>query len=284
MTHIIFYEDQAQLDKIICHNSLVSYIKVRYSGRLMLSVAIVFKENEHKCGVGYLILRSIFSRSLLCEYANGLPRLWATLFNLKIQSHIFGVLDYYDFDFNSVHKSKIKRKLFNRLYADEYIIYGYFNPTCDLLRPLSDYYKSNVVLMKRVDLKKIDQESRTTFPWALYVGQPWAEVGNYNNEETQNKLYQLLNLGVPNTYFCVHPRQTNVQIPKVINGWLHLKDFIRDNGPPVLAISLNSSLIYELKEMGIKAIPIASRVNGQTIFHEINEAIEKTGYAISSIG
>lgn len=283
MTHIVFYEDQAQLDKIICHNHLVSYIKVHYSGRLILSIISVLKNKERKCGIGLLIFKSIISKHLLCEYANGIPRVWAALFNLNLQSHIFGVLDYCDFDFNSVYRFKLKRKLLNRLYADEYIIYGDFNPTRDLLNPLTDYYKSNVKLMKRIDLQKIDKKAHAALTWALYVGQPWAEVGNYSNEEIQNRLYQLINLKIPATFFCVHPRQNNVQIPKVINGWLNLKKFIRENGAPSLAISLNSSLIYELKEMGINAVPIASRVNGQTIFPDVDKAIEQASYAISTI-
>jgi hypothetical protein len=283
MKHIVFYEDHAQLYKILHHNPLNSYIKVHYSGRRILSIAKISRGSESGCGFACLLLNSILSKYLLCEYANGLPRVWALLCNLRLHSHIFGDLSYRDFDFMSVHESTIKRKLFNRLYAEKYIIYGNSNPTQDLMGALSNYYKADVILRERTDIDKVKAYMHATFAWAVYIGQPWAEIGDTCNEQIQNKLYELMILRMPDVYFCKHPRQKKNHFSKVINGWLSLKNFIRENGPPVLAISLSSSMIYELREMGINAILIASRENCETIIPELHKAIEKASNEISSV-
>lgn len=282
---IIFYEDQAQLEKLLSHTKICDYVKVLYSGKKIIRLTAVKNNSESRCGIFQLISISIKSNVLTCEYSNGIPRFWATLFQMRLQSQLFGVLDYFDFDFDRTYKTKSIRKLMNRLYADEYLIYGSHNPTRDLADEIRNRYKAKVVLKERLDIEKANQKASCQIPWSIYIGQPWLEVGNVNNDNIQKCIYEEIKSHLASVYYCKHPRQIwcQVQPENLINGWLGLKEFIRRNGPPQLAISLNSSLIFELKEMGINAVSIADRINGQTVFLSSNDAIKRVRDEISSI-
>jgi hypothetical protein len=282
---IIFYEDLAQLEKLLSHVPCKNYIAIKYIGKKIHSICRVIDGDWAECNVFYLILKSLLANKIVCEYANGLPRLWAAIFGKKLESHIFGILDRSDFAFASVHKIKIARKILNKLYADEYIIYGVKNPTQDLIDEIRLYFNSKAMVARRRDLS-LHPKMGPEPTWAVYIAQPWRELGNITNEQIQLALYQAMKSRLPNVYYCKHPRQLadNFDESMVINGWLELKERMKIHGLPAIAVSINSSLVYELQEMAVNAVNIAHRVNGQTVFPEMSVALERICSEISHIG
>jgi hypothetical protein len=181
---IIFYEDSAQLEKLLFHTTCKNYIAIEYIGRKIQAISCVVDGRLTECNIIRFILYSCLAKKVMCEYANGLPRLWATFFGKKIESHIFGVLDRSDFHFASVHKCKIARRLFNKLYADEYIIYGSKNPTQDLIDEMRERFNSKVIVAARRDLKGFPKALAEP-AWAVFIAQPWYELGNIANGKMQ---------------------------------------------------------------------------------------------------
>ena len=55
---------------------------------------------------------------------------------------------------------------------------------------------------------------------------------------------------------------------------------IEEDGPPTLAVSINSSILYELMEIGISVVPLATRVSGESSYPDLESAIGKINRAI----
>ena len=271
--NIIFYEDEAQLAKILAHNNLDHCLIVKYSGKTITRVDEYKNFAKTKSSVFRLMCFSFFAENVVCEYANSVPRIWASLFALNLESHIFGVLDFVDFSFQKIPRIKILRKIYSKLYADEYIIYGVFNPTIDLLPFLKEKYLSNVAVKSRNDLS-FCFEGQKNSPWAVCIAQPWKELGLHDNEKIQHLIFSNLGKLNLNVFYCRHPRQKFIDINRsyVIDGWIELKEKIKQNGMPVIAISLSSSLIFELREIGVNAINLAERVDGVTAYPSLTTA------------
>jgi hypothetical protein len=172
---IIFYEDEAQLNKIIAHTNVRVYTKIFYKGRKIISCVAVDGKIENKCGLLSAFLNSINSKSVICEYANAVPRVWATIFNLKIISLIFGVLERKDFDFERKNRLYCLKKIQNRLYADEYVVFGSNNPTVDLSNDIKRFYKSIVRSEVRKDLPIQNHITNKKTGWSTLLshGESW---------------------------------------------------------------------------------------------------------------
>jgi hypothetical protein len=265
--NVIFYEDDAQLQKILHHTNQQCYIKIRYKGRVIVHSSWVGENSEKRIGSFIAIIKSLKANTLMCEYANGLPRIWALLFGLKIESHIFGLLNKSNLSIEAEYWGSLRKKLRAKLYAEEYYIYGEHNPTNDLVQDICKIYKSNVGIRKRRDLPKIFNAKVARTNWAVYVGQPWSEIGCLELDLLQGRLYDEMDKKFEKIYYCKHPRQKNLTIDSkvIINGWLELKEIIESKGPPEIAISISSSLIFELKEMGIRAINMSHRTECVTM-------------------
>jgi hypothetical protein len=278
---IIFYEDESQLNKILAHTNEQIYTKILYTRRKIISCLEVDGKKENKCSLLRVFLNSIKSKSVICEYANAVPRLWATVFNLKIISLIFGVLDRKDFDFERKNRFHCLRKMQNRLYADEYVVFGSHNPTVDLSNDIERFYKSIVRSEVRKDLP-IQHYIPNKKIWVVYIAQPWKELGIEENERIQKTIFELLNKNFISSFYCAHPRQNSSnELPKkTLNGWRDLIHKIEEDGPPALAVSINSSILYELMEIGISAVPLATRVSGDSSYPDLESAIGKINSAI----
>lgn len=283
--NVYFYEDDAQLQKMLHHTNELRYIKIRYKGRKILQLSCIENNSEKNIGLLIGIIKSLRSNILICEYANGLPRIWALLFGLKIESHIFGLLNKSNLSIKAEHWCFIQKKLRAKLYAEEYYIYGEHNPTIDLVHDIRKIYKSNVNLRQRNDLPKLSNTTVAKANWAVYVGQPWSEIGNSELDILQERLYDEMKITFNRVFYCKHPRQKKLKIDSkaIINGWLELKDFIEVEGPPGIAISISSSLIFELTEMGIRAKNMSNRAECITIpmseksaLSSLNELVNNT--------
>jgi hypothetical protein len=260
------------------------FIWLFYKGRKIISCVAVDGNLENKCGLLSAFLNSINSKSVICEYANAVPRVWATVFNLKIISLVFGVLDRKDFDFERRNGFHCLKKMQKRLYADEYVLFGSHNPTLDLSKDIERFYKSIVRSEVRKDLP-IQHYIPNKKVWAVYIGQPWKELGIEENERIQKFIFEILSKNFISSFYCAHPRQnSNSDLPeKTLNGWHDLIRKIEEDGPPTLAVSINSSVLYELMEIGISAVPLATRVYGDSSYPDLESAVGIINRAINFI-
>lgn len=276
---ILFYEDDAQLEKILTHRFITIGYAVLYKGRTIFSIKSI--RNSHVLELESFIsfVKDLFSiKLIICEYANLIPRLFALILNIKIESHIFGNIEKKDvLRFYSLTKEcgRFKRFLVPA-YADFFYIYGEKNPT----RDIGDILLSKgleVNFLPRLDLDKLKKINTGDVQWVLFIGQPWRELGFQEMAELQEALIDALSVTAYKYFFCKHPRQNLIPVtPKfVINGWKGLIAEIKEHGSPICAISINSSLLFELEEAGVATICIGSRVDGDYVYPSKSEAVSK---------
>lgn len=270
MTSILFYEDIEQLKKITSHTDQKCIAIVHYEGRQIRSYKLRDEGIEKPLSFLTFINISLRAKLVECEYPNGVVRFWAWLFRIKIRSHIFGVIDKSSIYANKFIKINILKKLITRVYADEYIIYGQGNPTKDLGALITHLYGSKVTYKQRVDLPNYKKLKPSH--WVLYVGQPWEEIGRADIEMLQKFAVEQISKKNYKVIYCSHPREKKIKYSfcenvSMMSGCL---DRIEKFGPPVLAISITSSLIYELSEMGINSQVLADRFDLQFQLDKLN--------------
>lgn len=252
---IIFYEDAGQLDKIKNHVDFqCNLFFVEYVGRKIKKIQYKeFGKSTKTVSYLFFILNIFKTKVMLCEYANAIPRLYSFFFFKKLESHIFGYLLRGNFDFDK--KINIFKKVFYRLYADKYYIYGSNNPTVILESEIKKYYLSEVEIKKRKDLEEIKNKSKKG-DWVLFIGQPWRENNYLKIYDAHKILFKKIIEKYDCIIYCKHPRET---MPidfygEIINGWNDLNKKILKDGLPKLAIGINSSLIREIEGMGVEIL------------------------------
>ena len=164
-------QDEMQFQKICEHVQLENYVTIFYRGRRISRVSWAGVSNW------LLFIVSFFKKKrpiLVCEYANLVPRVIATLTASRIQSHYFGYV--YESEIQPVLDSKKNfiSKLTTPLYAEEFVIYGEHNP----MLAFEDKFKErsiNFVLgdKKLLSLPPVNMDS----PYVAVVGQPIFELG-----------------------------------------------------------------------------------------------------------
>ena len=247
---IIFVEDSAQKNKIIAHLKPKAAIIVFYNKRWPRKIELHVDGNKKSLFIFWNILSS---KTIICEFANLLPRAVAFITSWKIESHIFGYLTCNDLD--KVYKLKRRtaiQKLITPLCADFYCIYGDKNPTLSQIKKLREH-GIPCETRARVDLSRIEKINETT-PWAVYIGQPFAEHHLLEAEFASNEILNYCRTFISIVYVR-HPRQVITRVfpadVLVIDGYSELIRYISANEGPALAISVSSSLSYELAEMGV---------------------------------
>jgi hypothetical protein len=252
--HVLFYQDIAQRNKIINHSFLRFNYFVYYNGRRVISV---YKQNNknfsEKSSILKLSIDSILKKSVVvCEFSNLVPRLFALLTFSAIESHIFGyvnentlkcVLAYPYFP-------KILKRLFCNQYSSKYIVYGRFNPTINVCNKLINA-GIEVIFRPRTDLINLRNRILKKNDFIVYVGQSWDALGKSGHQLLENKITKYLSDNFSFIY-CRHPRSkfSNAYKDELL-GYDELLNFLIISGTPRLVVSLSSSLIYELKELGV---------------------------------
>ena len=128
MKYILFYQDEAQLSKILAHTSYTYDYLVHYKKKFFISIKKNnFDGSYAKKSVWELFFRSLFKHCIIvCEFANFLPRVFALASLSQIESHVFGYMN----------KNTLKcvltksfvpdffKKIYCNQYSSKYIIYG----------------------------------------------------------------------------------------------------------------------------------------------------------------
>ena len=259
---IVFVEDSAQLLKlqrnyILDNDHLIFW----YNGRKITNIQI-HKNGHLTNGRIYHLLTLIYfiyyADEIVTEYANFIPRLSAIIFRKRLVSVIFGILTRANF-----RKLKFIPNKMQPLTADKYVIFGKYNPT----RYLCDYLRASatVLLKDRSDLP--DFRNKIEGDYILYIGQAFEKDRMQFYDDWEHKIVSELDRARVTQIYCRHPRSLmRYKYKQEINGYSECLQFIAQYGRPKLALSLSSSLIYELKEMGVNASTLISSESTHLMF------------------
>ena len=246
---IVFVEDSAQFEKL--KSNYVDDTKsllIIYKGRRIQKVEIFENGLLHNINifkVYEVILLIIFSKYLVVEYANFLPRTAAFLLRKPIVSVLFGTLTK-----NNFKKYKFIPAKLQPLRADTYIIVGEYNQTKKIAIFLKSF--SNVIFKKRADIP--DFQGIPIKDYILFIGQSFDKEGMPFYQGWEHKIMLLLISSGNTVIYCRHPRSNKSEnYEKEIDGYIECIEFIKENGRPDLAVSLTSSMINELRESGVNS-------------------------------
>lgn len=246
---IVFFEDSAQFEKLKS-NYLddTKSLLIRYKGRRVHKFEIFENGFIHDINILniYEVIRLIiFSKYLVVEYANFLPRAVAFLLCKPIISVLFGTLTK-----NNFKKYRFIPAKLQPLRADTYIIVGKYNQTKNITIFLKSF--SNVIFKSRVDIP--DFQGIPIKDYILFIGQSFDKEGMFFYQAWEHKIMLLLMSSGNKIIYCRHPRSNKSEkYENEINGYAECIEFIKENGRPDLAVSLTSSMINELRETGINS-------------------------------
>ncbi len=264
---IVFVEDSLQLKKFqknYINNTphLIFWYKGRRITRIQISQSGYSTEVRFHNFVS--AIKFIFSSDeVITEYANFLPRLFTIICRKKISSLIFGKLVRANF-----RKFKYVPHKLQPLVADKYVIFGRQNPTRNLIDFLSE--TSEVLLKERSDMP--DFRSTPESDYILYIGQAFEKDRMEFYDAWEHMVVSKLDAAQLKLVYCRHPRSLRrYDYSEEINGYSECIKFIEQYGRPKIAISMTSSLIFELKEMGVNAVTLMT-IEATNLMHtsEVN--------------
>lgn len=267
---IIFYQDKAQLHKIVNNCNLnANTIAILYKSVYPLKINILSGNSfSYPPNAFFLIIRIFFaSDQILSEYANFLPRFVSCFFRKRLISTVFGVLN--------IDSMRLigtpPMKLLSSQVADEYWLFGRMNRTKKIIPHLEKI--ASVKVFERSDLPDFRLHFKTDF--VLFIGQSWIEEGLEFYDQEENAALKLLEESKYGLIVCKHPRSAKKYARyNCVNGYFDLIKWIEKNGRPFHTFYLSSSLGDELREMGLDATRLLSETH-LTIYHSVNLDIIK---------
>ena len=255
-------QDEMQFQKIYENVDLENYITVFYVGRRITDISFSGVSNW------LLFVLTLFNKErpiVVCEYANLVPRVIATLTGSRIHSHYFGHVYEGEIQPALEAKKNLFSKLITPLYADEFYIYGESNP----MLTLENKFIENSVKFFRRTKKFIEfPPMKIDCPYVIVVGQPIFELGRAHLASCyQEAIFHVSHMNSTFEIIYVrHPRETRKEhykkVGKYLEGSKELMDYMLHNGRPVFAFAFDSSLIYELRDVGVHSHNFVDLLHG----------------------
>lgn len=251
---IVFVEDGEQLLKMQ-KNYLKSnnFLLITYRGRRVQKLEIseagkITRVNLLKL---YKVVYAVFSsKTIVVEYANLLPRIFAFFLRKQIISLIFGTLTQSNF-----RKHRFIPEKLQPLRADTFIIFGRYNQTKKIVPFLETF--ADAVQKNRTDIPNFI--NLPVEEYILYVGQSFDKEEMHFYQDAEDEIVNSLIQGKYSVVYCRHPRsKRSVSYENEVEGYRACIRYIEENGRPLLAVSLTSSMINELQETEINAFNLIS--------------------------
>lgn len=242
---MIFYEDTAQLEKIMAHVEVDSSCPlIEYRG-----LKIVSFTKESRRHTNHLWARLCWglknSNCIYSEFANFLPRLISTVSGLPLICAIFGWLPSHYFE----KPRRTNIKLWNSQFADEYWIFGKHNKTHKTAALLRTF--ATVRSFERKDLSPLNGDKKNNA--TVFIGQAWEKERLAYYADLERQVLELLSAQSGPVVYCVHPRGSDPGIDAhILHGYAEMIEWLHRHGLPKFIFTLSSSLGDELREMGIE--------------------------------